>query len=77
MQNLSGVHAFEIKHFSRIVIPAGGALTSFVDSEDIGEMTAKILTEPDKHVNKAYDLTGPEALTCNSSDRSAHLLRRP
>ena len=63
MQNLSGIHAFEIKHFNRIVIPAGKALTSFVDAKDIGEMSARILVEPAGHRNKAYDLTGPEALS--------------
>ncbi len=29
MQNISGVHAFEIKHFNRIVVPVKKALTSF------------------------------------------------
>lgn len=73
MQNLSGVHAFEIKHFNRIVIPAGRALTSFVDAKDIGEISAKILAEPDIHINKAYDLTGPEAL---SYEEAAEIMSR-
>lgn len=73
MQNLSGVHAFEIKHFNRIVIPAGRALTSFVDAKDIGEISAKILAEPDIHINKAYDLTGPEAL---SYEEAAKIMSR-
>lgn len=62
MQNISGVHAFEIKHFDRLVVPVKNALTSFVDAEDIGELTAKILTEPEKHQNKSYSITGPEAI---------------
>jgi uncharacterized protein YbjT (DUF2867 family) len=41
MQNLSGIHAFEIKHFDRIIVPVKNALTSFIDAEDIGEITAR------------------------------------
>jgi len=62
MQNISGVHAFEIKHFDRIVVPVKNALTSFIDAEDIGEITAKVLTDADRHRNTAYSITGPEAI---------------
>ncbi|MCX8074954.1 MAG: NmrA family NAD(P)-binding protein [Clostridia bacterium] len=62
MQNISGIHAFEIKHFDRIVVPVKNSLTSFIDAEDIGEITAKVLSEPDKHKNCGYSITGPEAI---------------
>lgn len=62
MQNLSGVHAFEIKHFNRIVVPVKQALTSFIDAEDVGELTATVLMHPEKHQNQAYAITGAEAL---------------
>ncbi|MDL2310802.1 NmrA family NAD(P)-binding protein [Peptostreptococcaceae bacterium OttesenSCG-928-C18] len=62
MQNISGIHAFEIKHFNRIVVPVKKALTSFIDAEDIGEITAKVLSEPEKHQNRSYSITGPEAV---------------
>lgn len=62
MQNISGVHAFEIRHFDRIVVPVKNALTSFIDAEDIGELTARVLSEPERHQNRAYSLTGPEAI---------------
>ncbi len=62
MQNISGIHSFEIKYFDRIVVPVKKALTSFIDAEDIGEITAKVLSEFEKHKNKAYSITGPEAL---------------
>ncbi|MGI6665285.1 MAG: NmrA family NAD(P)-binding protein [Christensenellaceae bacterium] len=62
MQNISGVHAFEIKAFNRIVVPVKQALTSFIDAEDIGEITAKVLSEPEEHQNKSYSITGPEAM---------------
>jgi nucleoside-diphosphate-sugar epimerase len=62
MQNISGIHAFEIKHFNRNVVPVKDALTSFIDAEDIGEFTAKILMEAGEHQNTAYSITGPEAI---------------
>ena len=62
MQNISGVHAFEIKHFDRIVVPVKNALTSFIDAEDIGELTARVVSEPEKHKNTGYSITGPEAM---------------
>lgn len=62
MQNISGIHAFEIKHFNSIVVPVKRALTSFIDAEDIGEIIAKVLSEPDKHKNIGYSITGPEAI---------------
>ncbi|WP_282803633.1 NmrA family NAD(P)-binding protein [Secundilactobacillus kimchicus] len=65
MQNISGVHAFEIKHFDRITIPVKQALTSFIDAEDIGELTASVLSNPSKHQNTAYAITGSQALDYN------------
>lgn len=65
MQNISWVHAFEIKEFNRIVVPVKKALTSFIDAEDIGEITAKVLSEPEKHKNKGYSITGGEAIDYN------------
>ena len=65
MQNISVVHAFEIKEFNRIVVPVKKALTSFIDAEDIGEITAKVLSEPEKHKNKGYSITGGEAIDYN------------
>lgn len=62
MQNISGIHAFEIKNFDRIVVPVKRALTSFIDAEDIGEITAKVLSEPEKHQNCGYSITGAEAI---------------
>lgn len=67
MQNISGVHAFEIKYFDRIVVPVKNALTSFIDAEDIGEITAKVLSEPERHQNKGYAITGAEAIDYNQA----------
>jgi len=62
MQNLSGVHAFEIRHFDRIVVPVRKALTSFIDAEDVGALIARVLSEPEKHLNRSHSITGPQAL---------------
>ena len=62
MQNISGIHAFEIKHFNNLVIPVKKARTSFIDAEDIGEITAKVLSEPELHQNKGYAITGAKAI---------------
>ncbi len=63
MQNISGVHAEEIKEQNKVFVPAGNSETSFIDARDIGLAIAKILHEPEKHHDKAYTLTGKEALT--------------
>lgn len=62
MQNLRGIHAFEIKHFDRIVVPVKNSVTSFIDAEDIGELVAKVLSEPENHNQKGYSITGPQAI---------------
>lgn len=62
MQNVSGIHSFEIKHFNNIVVPVGKALTSFIDAQDIGEIIAHVFKNPESHNGKAYSITGPEAL---------------
>lgn len=62
MQNLSGIHAEEIKTMDEILVPAGKSKTSFIDAADIGDATAMLLHHPQNHANTAYTITGPEAL---------------
>ncbi len=62
MQNISDVHAFEIKHFNKIFVPAKKSLTSFISAEDIGEFIAHIFCNWSLHKNTAYSLTGYEAI---------------
>lgn len=61
MQNLNTTHRQEIKEDDEIFIPVGTAKTSFIDAGDVGAVAARTLLELG-HANKAYDLTGPEAL---------------
>lgn len=62
MQNLSTTHRDEICFENGIWVPAGRGATSFIDVRDIAEVAALALTKPG-HENKAYDLTGSQALT--------------
>lgn len=62
MQNLSTTHCLDIREDDDIFVPAGKARVSFVDTRDIGEACGIALTTHD-HYNKAYTLTGPEAIT--------------
>jgi uncharacterized protein YbjT (DUF2867 family) len=62
MQNLLEVHREDIVEHGELFVPAGEGKTSFVDARDVGEAAAIALTEPG-HANRAYDLTGPEALS--------------
>ncbi len=62
MQNLSTTHRDEIKNESEIFVPAGKGKTSFVDARDIAEVAFLSLFGA-KHSNKAYELTGNEALS--------------
>lgn len=43
-------------------LPVGDAAQSTIDVRDIAEITATILTS-DAHMNRSYDLTGPQSLT--------------
>jgi len=61
MQNLSTTHRAEIKDEQAIYVPAGKGKTSFVDIRDITEVAALSFT-CDQYLNKAYSLTGGEAL---------------
>ncbi len=61
MQNLSGIHAPEIRETNQVFIPAGKGDIGLVDVEDVAAVGAKALL--DGYKNIAYSLTGPEALT--------------
>ena len=62
MQNLSTTHRADIRDGSQFFVPAGDGRTSFIDVRDVAAVAAKALTE-NGHQNKAYPLTGSEAIT--------------
>lgn len=62
-QNLSTVHASDIRERDEIVVPAGRGRTAFVDVADVGAVCAQALLDPAKHRGKSWTVTGPQALT--------------
>lgn len=62
MQNMSNFYAETIKTRGAFHLPTRDARVSHIDVRDIASVAAKVLTESG-HEGKAYDLSGPEALT--------------
>src|SRR5207247_9504865 len=62
MQNVLNYMGETIRSQSAIYSPAGNAAASHIDARDIGAVGARVLTEKG-HEGKAYELTGPAALT--------------
>lgn len=63
-QNLLTVHRAEIRDRDELAVPAGRGRTAFVDTRDVAEAAAVVLTAPGaEHERRAYELTGPAALT--------------
>ena len=60
-QNFSTGQAQSIKQ-GAIYLPAGDGKTGFIDTRDIAAVAIAAFTNPAKHANKAYTLTGSEAL---------------
>ncbi len=63
MQNFTTTLKADLLEKDLIYLPAGKALFTLVDLEDLGKAAAKILINPKEHANKAYDLTSSDLLT--------------
>lgn len=61
MQNFSETFLTPID--GAIFLPTGDGREAFIDAEDIAEVAAATLADPEAHAGEAYSLTGPEALT--------------
>lgn len=76
MQNLTGMHAPEIRERGEVFIPAGHGTLGLVDVRDVGAVGAKVLMEG--HSNRAYNLTGGQALTfTQAAEQFTETLGRP
>ncbi len=62
MQNTHNFYAQTIREQGAFYLPVGDARISHIDVRDIAAVAAKVLTGSG-HEGKAYDLSGPEALT--------------
>jgi len=63
MQNFTTTLHADLVNKQRIYLPAGQAKFTLIDVDDIGSVAAKIITEPQNHINKSYELTNNETLT--------------
>lgn len=62
-QNLSTTHLTDVRDRSTLMVPAGNGATAFVDTEDVGAVAAVALLDPAAHAEKAWTVTGGQALT--------------
>jgi len=62
MQNLTGVHAADIRLRDQLVVPAGRAAMSYVDARDVAALAAACLTGT-APTRGGWDVTGPAAVT--------------
>jgi uncharacterized protein YbjT (DUF2867 family) len=69
-QNLTGMHRPEIVDRDEIFIPAGSGRLGIVDARDVGEVAATALTDG-THRDRAYTLTGPDAIDFHEVARIA------
>lgn len=63
MQNFSVYHAGIIRRQSAFYLPDGDGRTSFVDVRDIAAVAAEVVLDFATHQNRAYEITGPQALS--------------
>jgi uncharacterized protein YbjT (DUF2867 family) len=61
MQNFNTFWLHGINTEGKILLPAGKAKTSFIDTRDIADVIVRLLTTDDLD-NRAFDITGPQAL---------------
>ena len=46
-----------------LALPAGDVGEPFIDLEDVADVAVRVLTEPDAHVGRVHELSGPRAIT--------------
>lgn len=62
MQNLSNFNSRTIRDHGAFYAPQGNGKTAYVDARDIAQVAYRVLAD-EGHQNKAYYLSGPEALS--------------
>jgi uncharacterized protein YbjT (DUF2867 family) len=73
MQNIVTYNAPSIRAQGAFYAAMGKAKTSLIDVRDVAAVAARVLTEPNTHAGKTYELNGPEAV---SNDEIAERITR-
>lgn len=68
-QNLQDAYLRDIVDDSRLFVPAGEAKVAFVDARDVAEVAASAFVDVDRHRQRAWALTGPEAVGYSEAAR--------
>lgn len=55
-------YAAMVQEESALLLPAGDGRVSHVDARDVAAVAAHILSRPDPHEGRSYDVTGPAAI---------------
>jgi uncharacterized protein YbjT (DUF2867 family) len=63
MQNIVAYNAPSVRSQGAFYAAMDNAKVSLIDVRDLGAATAKVLTAPQAHVGKVYELNGPQAFT--------------
>jgi uncharacterized protein YbjT (DUF2867 family) len=70
--------ARSIREAGQLVLPFGNGRTSPVASADVADVVTAVLTEPQDHLGKVYELTGPATLDVDEiAEQYAQALGRP
>lgn len=62
MQNLTTTLRDEIINKNQITLPSGNGKFNWIDTQNIGEFTAKMINDFDRYKNQSYEITGKENL---------------
>lgn len=62
MQNFTTTLQKDLIENNRIYLPAGNAVFTLIDLEDVGKVAAEVLSHTQQHLNKAYTLTANQKL---------------
>lgn len=78
LQNIVTYYAPTIRSQAAFYSSMGDARTSFLDVRDIAAVGAKVLSSPNDHAGRVYELNGPEAVTyAELAARISRVANRP
>ncbi|SFH86428.1 hypothetical protein SAMN05216274_11848 [Cryobacterium levicorallinum] len=78
-------HGLYAEFFGSLLAPAEGVITApfgsgaaaVVTRADLAEAAANVASDPDRHINRVYNLVGPRDVTADQIARAAGLVYKP